>query len=339
MKKIILLSVLLIVGCKETTEPEKVYGCTVPTACNFNPDANIFDESCDYITCACMEGNTCEELEVLFEQTIIEYSNGGSEVSFHLNLMDSINTCIENNCLSTEPYIDYSFPLNIGNTWTYDYYHSYRCYKDADYQIINHEAELYPYFEGKFDTILYQVTLTIIEQKIIFDSLNVYELEFNFINGDTNFYEFAYINEDTSGLFLYATKEIGIVSGGVYTNYLPRSNNDNNIRMNRPILGSPLSNNIDEPECNDYIYTKYDFPLMVLEYPVQLDEYWVNVALGSIYYSICETDNEVMNTHQNHLSAFKGYTDISDGCMITETYASSHPTISNNIISLRIIGG
>ena len=31
-------------------------------------------------------------------------------------------------------------------------------------------------------------------------------LEFHFVNADTNFYEFAYINEDLSGLNLYATK-------------------------------------------------------------------------------------------------------------------------------------
>ena len=32
----------------EDKEQEKVYGCTDPTACNFNPEANIFDNSCVY---------------------------------------------------------------------------------------------------------------------------------------------------------------------------------------------------------------------------------------------------------------------------------------------------
>ena len=31
------------------TEPEDVYGCTDSTACNFNADANIFDNSCEYL--------------------------------------------------------------------------------------------------------------------------------------------------------------------------------------------------------------------------------------------------------------------------------------------------
>ena len=48
MKKLILLA-LLIVGCEEAVAPEDVYGCTVPTACNFNADANLFDNSCEYV--------------------------------------------------------------------------------------------------------------------------------------------------------------------------------------------------------------------------------------------------------------------------------------------------
>ena len=42
-----LIILLLIVGCG--TEPEDVYGCTDKDACNFNSDANIFDNSCDYL--------------------------------------------------------------------------------------------------------------------------------------------------------------------------------------------------------------------------------------------------------------------------------------------------
>ena len=58
MKKLLLI-VLLIVGCEETTEPEDVYGCTDDTACNFNADANIFDNSCIYeLDCAGECGNT-----------------------------------------------------------------------------------------------------------------------------------------------------------------------------------------------------------------------------------------------------------------------------------------
>ena len=41
-----LIILLLIVGCG--TEPEDVYGCTDDTACNFNADANIYDNTCEY---------------------------------------------------------------------------------------------------------------------------------------------------------------------------------------------------------------------------------------------------------------------------------------------------
>jgi hypothetical protein len=45
----LLLILLLVVGCEDTpAEPEDVYGCTIESACNFNPDANIFDDSCYY---------------------------------------------------------------------------------------------------------------------------------------------------------------------------------------------------------------------------------------------------------------------------------------------------
>ena len=57
MKKLILLSVLLIVGCDyaptehshdTTHEHDDVYGCTDSTACNYNSNATIHDGTCDY---------------------------------------------------------------------------------------------------------------------------------------------------------------------------------------------------------------------------------------------------------------------------------------------------
>jgi len=46
--KILFLSVLWF-SCESSTEPEPdVYGCTDDTACNFNPDANISNDSCIY---------------------------------------------------------------------------------------------------------------------------------------------------------------------------------------------------------------------------------------------------------------------------------------------------
>ena len=49
MKKLILLSIVLIFGCEE---PEQIKGCTDATACNFNTDANISSD-CKYIVDEC----------------------------------------------------------------------------------------------------------------------------------------------------------------------------------------------------------------------------------------------------------------------------------------------
>ncbi len=63
----LLLIALLIVGCEEPTEPEDVYGCTVETACNFNADATIFDDSCGVLdncgTCDAVATNDCVQDE------------------------------------------------------------------------------------------------------------------------------------------------------------------------------------------------------------------------------------------------------------------------------------
>ena len=55
MKKLILLSILLIVGCDEFaptdhthTETKDVYGCTDVIAANFDSTATIFDNTCKY---------------------------------------------------------------------------------------------------------------------------------------------------------------------------------------------------------------------------------------------------------------------------------------------------
>jgi len=59
MKKLILLSILLIVGCEETLEPEdcagvaggtNICGCNDTTALNYNADATFNDGSCEFDT-------------------------------------------------------------------------------------------------------------------------------------------------------------------------------------------------------------------------------------------------------------------------------------------------
>ena len=43
---LILISILFFFSCDNSTEPDEVYGCTISTACNFNPFANLDDGSC-----------------------------------------------------------------------------------------------------------------------------------------------------------------------------------------------------------------------------------------------------------------------------------------------------
>ena len=56
MKKTVLIFLLLLFGC--TSTEEDIYGCTNQYACNFNPDANIFDDTCWYTVdeCECSHG-------------------------------------------------------------------------------------------------------------------------------------------------------------------------------------------------------------------------------------------------------------------------------------------
>ena len=48
------MTMLLILGCDDDPlTPQNVYGCTDPDACNFNLEANVFDNSCEYTTNSC----------------------------------------------------------------------------------------------------------------------------------------------------------------------------------------------------------------------------------------------------------------------------------------------
>jgi len=79
-----LIILLLIVGCEEPTvapEPD-VYGCTDATACNFNADANIFDNTCWYT----IEGCDCND------------SEGSVADSCGVCDIDTANDCTQDEC-------------------------------------------------------------------------------------------------------------------------------------------------------------------------------------------------------------------------------------------------
>ena len=70
--KRLLICLLLIVGCeKDSTSPE--------------PD--------------CMEGNTCAELEVLYNQAVIDYQSASlNSVESAQTIMLNLYDCLQNNC-------------------------------------------------------------------------------------------------------------------------------------------------------------------------------------------------------------------------------------------------
>ena len=82
----LLIMLLLFIGCDEDspTAPANVYGCTNQDACNFNPDATIFDETCTYpeenYNCSgeCINPDyNCGDLDVL--NAIISANNLNNE--------------------------------------------------------------------------------------------------------------------------------------------------------------------------------------------------------------------------------------------------------------------
>ena len=96
MKKILLLCLFLF-ACGE----EDIRGCTDSTACNFNPDANIFDNSCLYVEkniCNnCIEDFSCIEGEWVFvnasnpnNQTCDDYPGDCETLDCYLNERESV---------------------------------------------------------------------------------------------------------------------------------------------------------------------------------------------------------------------------------------------------------
>jgi hypothetical protein len=98
------IALLVVFGCEDNAQ-EKVYGCTDSTACNFNSDATIFDNSCYYAIC-----------ELL----------GTWELSLVLNTEDA-----------EECFLDYGFESLIslsGDTMEIDWLNFITFYDDSFYQ-------------------------------------------------------------------------------------------------------------------------------------------------------------------------------------------------------------
>ena len=118
MKKLLLLTILLIVGC--STEPEDVRGCTDTTACNFNADANIFDNSCLYVidcegvcggdkvadNCGTCDNDSTNDCTVVLEGDLtgcmLEDSPNYNQGALEPCIRDCINSQTGENCCCEE---------------------------------------------------------------------------------------------------------------------------------------------------------------------------------------------------------------------------------------------
>jgi len=108
MKKLLLLSILFIVGCKETTEPESIekHGCLDYQACNYDPDATVDNNSCKYdIDCNGICGGT----------SIVDYA-GNCYNSQSCNVDDS--NWYGYGDQSTGEHLGYNCTIDVNNTET-----------------------------------------------------------------------------------------------------------------------------------------------------------------------------------------------------------------------------
>ena len=79
----LIIVLLLFIGCDDDpVSIDSLYGCTVQSACNFNPNATIFDDSCIYESEDCLGicggDNTLDECGICDD--------------------DLTNNCIEDEC-------------------------------------------------------------------------------------------------------------------------------------------------------------------------------------------------------------------------------------------------
>ena len=102
--KILCLSVLWF-SCESSTEAEDIYGCTVDTACNFDSNANIFNDSCIYLEDKLLDGY-CSCDDQVFD--CMGVCNGNS--------MDINNDGTCDYCLESEIYSDFTGYLALDET-------------------------------------------------------------------------------------------------------------------------------------------------------------------------------------------------------------------------------
>ena len=72
----IILSAILLILTQSIGAQTDIVGCTVPVACNYNPDANANDGSCDFFSCqGCTDMCACNYDETnTIEDGSCEYS-------------------------------------------------------------------------------------------------------------------------------------------------------------------------------------------------------------------------------------------------------------------------
>ena len=123
MKKLILLSILFIVGCEEgTTSPTVIHGCTDSQATNYDLTATLDNNSCEYpevdpnICVTQYTGNphnsqdwynwiTYECYTDISEEVCSSYATGDKTLAYY----GSSQTCIEYTNTACEPGYRYCY--------------------------------------------------------------------------------------------------------------------------------------------------------------------------------------------------------------------------------------
>jgi len=393
MKKLLIIALIIIVGCDETTESN---GC-VNNYENLFCDSLIGDwELIDYSICEydclsnCESANNADDIDlsssimtinsnytynldfivfkedsssqgyfpVAAESNSGTYSIDSSQIclnDFHQDLY-CFDYNFENNRLMLSSAIDstahqcmildfnkkvednsnhydYNFPLVIGNSWSYNYYKSYDCFEDTLYQI----PKSIPSSICSLDTIHAQILMTLTDRKYILDSLDVYELELKYNSGDSTFYKFVYLNENETGLNLFALKQKNQFDDfNLYGDVLPRF--EDALSINSLNNFFYIFSNYQEQnnyECDGYVYTHFNTPLRALKYPIELNTLWIYLDVNMDYINtdynyICEDSNEIIQSDFHRMLAVKQYTNYENNCFETQTYATL-PNLANDL--------
>ena len=174
---------LLVVFACEDKEQEKVYGCTDPTACNFNPEANIFDNSCVYDVdeCGVCDGDGIPEGFCDCENNVINADGCCGE-----EFIGACGRCVDT--LTNENLLKLTGnPIDLD--WTFQYSHHYNYIDTAWIESGNYSTPFkYISFFCCDDDLAIDIT------NLEFEPFGCSETSLNFSLGTISSYDLSFID-------------------------------------------------------------------------------------------------------------------------------------------------